>query len=466
MSRKIEEKTAVRISEAETAMRKTDEGKLIFTQYGGRQGVFLFKKDKLTVASFPDGSRVGAIYLAKVKSVVPNINACFVEIQPGDICFLPLKDAGFPFLVNRVFDGRILEGDPLLVQIVRDAQKTKQPSVTAQITLADEYFALTLLAPQAYTKRSADPEAFAPPKVGFSKKLDAGQKNLLLKMLKEGGILRSDGILNVENCLEQSAFKALPPELGKLFPFLGLTVRTRAAEFVDVPAEQIAVHFRLFLQEYLALFQTALHRTCFSCLKRSDTVENIMTELLSRQIFPDEFSEFVTDDCMLHSRLEEYVKIHLPAKSVRLYEDALLPLAKLYGLEERMEEALKERVWLKTGGYLVIQPTEALTVIDVNSGKFEGGKTAMALKLNLEASAEIARQMRLRNLSGIIIVDFVNMEEEESRAEVVNCLRRHVSRDKVRTVVVDMTPLGLVEITRKRITRPLREALGLHKGVK
>ena len=106
----------------------------------------------------------------------------------------------------------------------------------------------------------------------------------------------------------------------------------------------------------------------------------------------------------------------------------------------------------------MIQPTEALTVIDVNSGKYEGRKDTF-LRVNLEAAEELARQIRLRNLSGIIIVDFINMEEKESRVEVMDCLKKHVRRDKVKTVVVDMTPLGLVEITRKKITKPLREAL-------
>ncbi len=434
MSRKIEEKTAVRISEAETAMKKTDDGKLIFTRYRERQGVFLFKKDRLTVASFPDGSRVGDIYLARVKSVVHNIDACFVEAQPGDICFLPMKDARFPFLINRVYDGRILEGDQLLVQIVRDAQRTKQPSVTAHISFANDYFALTL----------------GPSRVGFSGQLSREQKTVLADRLTEAGIIR-------EGCLVQDR-DTLPG-----MPSMGLILRTRAAELTERAAELTAEWFLRFWDECMAFFQTAAHRTCFSCLKKVDAVDGMMSGLLSGLVAAGEFSELVTDEPQMYDRLQEYLAKHMPEKVLRLYDDPLLSLSKLYSLESRMEEGLGERVWLKNGGYLVIQPTEALTVIDVNSGKFEGGNTAMALKLNLEASAEIARQIRFRNLSGIIIVDFINMEEEESSAEVVNCLKQHVSRDKVKTVVVDMTPLGLVEITRKRITRPLKEVLGLYK---
>lgn len=437
MSRRIAEKSAVTISEEESVSRRTDSGKLIFTRYRGKSCAFLLQKDRLTVAAFPEDSRVGAIYLARVVNVVKNINACFVEIQPDEICFLPLKDARFPLLMNRVFDGRILEGDELLVQIVKDAQKTKQPSVTAHISLSNDYFALT----------------FGSPKTGFSAKLSGEQKKMLEDMLKAAGIINSECLL-------------LPPDdvLSQVpgMPSIGLIVRTKAERFTEGPAEQLAEQFaeqfRHFFDECTTFFQNAVHRTCFSCLKKNNAIDDIMARILTQLISVDEFSELLTDDPLLYTQLEEYRKAHLPEKTLRLYEDTLLSLSKLYSLDSRIEDALGERVWLKSGGYLMIQPTEALTVIDVNSGKFEGRKDAF-FKVNLEAAEEVARQIRLRNLSGIIIVDFINMEEEESRAEVMDCLRRNVRRDKVKTVVVDMTPLGLVEITRKKITKPLREIL-------
>ncbi|MDE5591154.1 MAG: ribonuclease E/G [Acetatifactor sp.] len=434
MSRKIAEKTAVTISEEEVAIRKTDEGKLIFTQYHEKNCVLLLKGDKLTVAAFPEESRVGAIYLAKVANVVKNINACFVEIQPGEICFLSLKDAQFPFLLNRVFDGRILEGDELIVQVTRDAQKTKQPSVTAHISLSSDYFAL----------------AFGSTRVGFSTKLATDEKKMLEKMLKEAGIIEG-------GCLVRPDYDILSPNLSGM-PSFGLIVRTKAAELTASGTEQLAEHFRHFLDEYITFFQNAVHRTCFSCLKKTGLIDNIMAGILNNLVSADEFSELLTDNPLMYTQLEEYKTVHLPDKGLRLYEDSLLSLSKLYSLDSRIEAALGEHVWLKSGGYLMIQPTEALTVIDVNSGKFEGRKDAF-LKVNLEAAEEISRQIRLRNLSGIIIVDFINMKEEESRTEVMDCLKKNVRRDRVKTVVVDMTPLGLVEITRKKITKPLREAL-------
>lgn len=435
MSRNIADKSAVTITKAEYVNRKTDDGKLIFTRYQEKNCAMLIQKDRLTLAAFPEDSRVGAVYIGRVSNVVKNINACFVEVQPGEICFLALKEASSPFLFNRIYDGRILVGDELLVQVVKDAQKGKQPSVTAHISFANDFFVLTL----------------GLPGIGFSAKLSKEQKNILDNMLKTAGIIKNGNSLNLPG-------DNFPIEVMEKIPFWGLTVRTRAAEFTKGAPEELAEQFRLISDECAAFLQNAIHRTCFTCLKYTNTVDNIMARLLSQLAAEDEFSELVTDDPLLYTQLEEYKGKHLPEKSLRLYEDPLLPLVKLYSLKSRINEALEERVWLKSGGYLMIQPTEALTVIDVNSGKYEGRKDTF-LKVNLEAAEELARQIRLRNLSGIIIVDFINMEEKESRVEVMDCLKKHVRRDKVKTVVVDMTPLGLVEITRKKITKPLREAL-------
>ena len=124
-----------------------------------------------------------------------------------------------------------------------------------------------------------------------------------------------------------------------------------------------------------------------------------------------------------------------------------------------LEQALGTTVWLKSGGYLVIEPTEAMTVIDVNTGKYSGKKTKQntILQINMEAAAEIGRQLRLRNLSGIVIVDFIDMERQEDRQALFGRLKEILSRDRIKTAVVDMTALNLVEITRKKVRKPLRE---------
>lgn len=434
MSRIIQPKTSPTISEEERVLKSTREGKLLFTRYKDRKCILLLQNDRLTAAAFPEESKIGAIYIAKVRNIVTNINACFVEIAGGEICFLPLKEAVWPFLLNRSFNGKLQEGDELPVQVVRDAQKTKQASVTAHISLSNDYFAL----------------AFGPERIGFSAKLNQEQKNILSDILIKNGIMTN-------GCLPQSLF---PVETAYTMPPLGLIVRTRSGELPEHEAEaskEILRQFQSLTEECNLFLRNAVHRTCFSCLKEAD---NVLFHTLDCFTAPEEYRELVTDDESLYIQLQDYAAAHLPQKSVRLYQDEMLSLNKLYGLDSKLDIALGERVWLKSGGYLVIQPTEALTVIDVNSGKYEAKNKAgeeSALKVNREAAEEIAIQLRVRNLSGIIIIDFINMDTEVHRQEIIDCMKRLVRKDKVKTTVVDMTPLGLMEITRKKITKPLHE---------
>lgn len=433
MSRTIQTKASPGISEEERTLKNTSAGKLILTRYRDRRCVLLLQNDRLTAAAFPEDSKVGAVYIAKVRKVVKNIEACFVEIAEGELCFLSLKEAAYPLLLNRRYDGRILEGDELSVQLVRDAQKTKQASVTAHISLANDYFAL----------------AFGPEHVGFSAKLQKEQKQLL------GDILTANKIM-VNGKLSQDFFTE---KTAYTMPSIGLIVRTRAAklleEAADAASSAVVLQFQHLAEACNLFLRDAAHRTCFSCLKKTDSIS-----IPDNFVAWDEYSELVTDEEALYAPLKEYALNHLPGKEVRLYKDEMFPLKKLYSLESKLETALRERVWLKSGGYLVIQPTEALTVIDVNSGKYEA-KNKMgeksALKINREAAEEIAIQLRVRNLSGIILVDFINMESEACREEITSYMKSLVKKDRVRTTVVDMTPLGLLEITRKKITKPLYE---------
>ena len=146
-------------------------------------------------------------------------------------------------------------------------------------------------------------------------------------------------------------------------------------------------------------------------------------------------------------------------EKLRLYEDRMLPLKALYRMEKEMSEALAERVWLKSGGYLVIEATEALTIIDVNTGKCIAGrdKQAAIRKINQEAAGEIARQLRLRNLSGIILVDFVDMTEPGADEELLAMMQKLLKRDPLKASAVDMTALGLMELTRKKQKKTLKE---------
>ena len=145
----------------------------------------------------------------------------------------------------------------------------------------------------------------------------------------------------------------------------------------------------------------------------------------------------------------------------RLYEDHLVSMEKVYSLERELTRALGKKVDLKSGGDLVIESTEALHIIDVNSGRYQTGKQKeeALLDLNLEAAREAARQIRLRNLSGIIVIDFINLQQQKNSLRILDELRRSVLQDPVRTKVVDMTKLGLVEMTRQKIEVPLRDAV-------
>ena len=179
-------------------------------------------------------------------------------------------------------------------------------------------------------------------------------------------------------------------------------------------------------------------------------------------MYADELEEIVTDDKELFETIQIYLEHYgIEAKKLRFYQDDLLPLCKVYSIEKALKEALSEKVWLKSGGFLVIQQTEAFVSIDVNTGKYSGKKNlADTIRLiNLEAAKEIAHQLRLRNLSGIIMVDFIDMDAQEDKTLLMDTLRAAVRPDPVKTTVIDMTPLNLVEMTRKKEKRPLWEQI-------
>ena len=146
--------------------------------------------------------------------------------------------------------------------------------------------------------------------------------------------------------------------------------------------------------------------------------------------------------------------------SLRHYKDETLPLSKLYNVESNIADLLKERVWLKSGGNIVIQSTEALTVVDVNSSKsinIKGDKEETIFKINKEAAKEVALQLSLRNIGGIIVIDFIDMKSDNNKKSLLEYLQYHLERDYVKATVVDMTKLGLVEVTRKKIKAPLKK---------
>ena len=366
-----------------------------------------------------------AIYIGKVKNVVSAIDAAFVEVCNGKMGFLPMKHAKNPIILNRKYDGRILAGDEVLVQIEKEGIKTKDPGLTCNLSFSGKYCVLT-------TGKLG---------VGFSAKLDNKTKRSWKQIVEE---------LKIEEVLQEEQ--------------VGMVVRTNVSslgvEGFDSKTDNFGVadifkeEFERLLEEKNKVLNTVSYRTCFSCLFRP--VEGYLTDI--RDTYEDSFDKIVTNNSAIYEKIrEEFPTI----ENIELYQDARIPLEKLYSVETRLQEALDERVWLKSGAYLIIQQTEALTVIDVNSGKIQkkNPKDDIYFEINKEAAREIALQLQLRNLSGIIIVDFISQNTKEQDEQLLSYLSNLVRKDSVRTNVIDMTPLGLVELTRKKVHKSLKEQL-------
>ncbi|MEI3173156.1 MAG: ribonuclease E/G [Lachnospiraceae bacterium] len=410
-------------------MSRTDEKQTyVVSQRGSQIFSFLLNGSKAVEIHCDvcrEDSILDEIYIGKVQNIVKNISAAFVEIAPGTVCYLPLEDLKHPVYTKKGTSQNIQQGDELLVQVKREGIKTKAPAVTTNLTLHGKYALLTTGNTQ----------------ISVSSKLPKEEKERLVRVVKDNSSA-DNGSLEEMSAGERD---------------YGWLLRTNAG---GASPEVIKKDLLRLQTKYGELMKTAQYRTCFSCLlARPSAYLKRLSDL-----YTEEVDEILTDDRELFEQMTEYFQENQPEDTAKLrfYEDRLLPMEKLYSLDHHLKEALGERVWLKSGGYLVIQPTEALTVIDVNTGKFTAGKKKEAafLKLNQEAALEAARQIRLRNLSGIVIIDFINMEEKESEVQLLKTLDDALRRDPIRTTLVDMTKLSLVEITRMKKERPLHESVG------
>ena len=410
-------------------MSRTDEKQTYVVSRRGSQ-IFSFllngsKAVEIHCDACREDSILDEIYIGKVQNIVKNISAAFVEIAPGTVCYLPLEDLKHPVYTKKGTSQNIQQGDELLVQVKREGIKTKAPAVTTNLTLHGKYALLTTGNTQ----------------ISVSSKLSKEEKERLLRVVKDNSSA-DNGSLEGMSAGERA---------------YGWLLRTNAG---GASPEVIKKDLLRLQTKYGELMKTAQYRTCFSCLlARPSAYLKRLSDL-----YTEEVDEILTDDRELFEQMTEYFQENQPEDTAKLrfYEDRLLPMEKLYSLDHHLKEALGERVWLKSGGYLVIQTTEALTVIDVNTGKFTAGKKKEAafLKLNQEAALEAARQIRLRNLSGIVIIDFINMEETESETQLLRTLDGALRLDPIRTTLVDMTKLSLVEITRMKKERPLHESVG------
>lgn len=357
-------------------------------------------------------SLLNNIYIGKVQKVVGNINAAFVDIGGGRTGYYSL-DENKEHLFVSPSTGKLKAGDEIVVQVSRDAVKTKAPVLTGKLAFTGRYCVLTA----------------GKTGVGFSNKIgDNKYKARVRSMLNEA--LAEDG------------------------DRFGIIVRTNGAGATD---EVLLQEYRQLKDMYLKLSKEASCRTCYSCIYRA--LPGYIAAI--RDSYSGTLDGIVTDIPAYYEELKDYLEKYQAedADKLTLYEDKLLPLSKLYSLDSALEHALNKHVWLKSGGYLVIEPTEAMVVIDVNTGKYSGKKKMQdtICRINMEAADEIGRQLRLRNLSGIILIDFIDMEREEDREMLMRHLGDVVSKDPVKTTVVDMTRLNLVEVTRKKVRKPLYE---------
>lgn len=392
--------------------------KLIITRWKDRLLTVLFSDGQpLEIGLEEETSILGNIYIGKVNRIIKNLNSAFVDFGKGQTGYYSLSDNPEVLFADG-HTGPIKGGDEILVQVSRDAVRTKEPVLSSNLNFSGQYGVLTA------GKRM----------IGFSSRITDKEWKERMRPLLEDAI----------------GAKA------------GLIVRTNAYGH----EEQLFHELKILMKDYENVLQSGSYRTCFSLLYRPNP-EYIKT---IRSCPLGSIEEVITDDPDVYSQLQSYFSRCSQEEScpVRFYEDSMISLSSLYSLESVMDRACQKRVWLKSGGYLIIEYTEAMVVIDVNTGKYSGKKNKEeAIRLtNREAAEEISRQLRLRNLSGIIIVDFIDMKNQEFKDELMLYLKKLVRQDPIKTTVVDMTQLNLVEITRKKEKKPLWEQLSQNNEIR
>jgi ribonuclease E len=358
-------------------------------------------------------SIVGNIYLGKVQNVLPGMEAAFVDVGKGRNAVLYAGEVSYDEDVDRG-DRRIEQalkaGQSVIVQVTKDPLRGKGARLTAQISLPGRYLVYV-------------PDGGAS---GISRRVADAERERLRKILKK--VRPSEAGVIVRTAAEGASEEDLAADLDRL---------KKIWEQVRRKARRARAPKTLY--------------------EEPDLEERVVRDVFS----PAEFKEIVTDSREVHERVSAYLRDVAPELVDRLrLHDGPLPLFEEFHVAEQIHKALERKVWLPSGGYLFIDRVEAMTVIDVNTGKHVG-KTNLeetVFGTNVEAAEEIARQLRLRDIGGIIVIDFIDMLFERNRAEVIRTLQEALSRDKTRSQVFDITPLGLLEVTRKKVSAGLLEA--------
>ncbi len=356
--------------------------------------------------------RIGDIYIGKVKHIVPNIQAAFVEIQPGVMGYYSLNKNKNHLFVNPKKNDKLVAGDEIVVQVEKENLKTKAWTLTGKLSFPGRYTVL-----------------------------NAGHHETFISS-------------RIKSLDERERLRSIVAEAS--YTDTGWMIRTEAE---GMTADMIYREMSALSVNHKRIMSTSRSRTCFSKLWSGDTIYE-QTIRQARKAG----SCIVTTDCeKIYQKVSDTFSAAGASETedltLKYYDDPSYPLIKLKGLEAQIERAIQKKVWLKSGAYLVIEPTEALTVIDVNTGKAVGRQNMEDnfFRINMEAAREVCRQLRLRNISGIVIVDFINMKNQDHLRQLMECLKEEASKDTVQTTVVDRTALHLVEITRKKVHRSLFE---------
>lgn len=353
----------------------------------------------------------GSIYRGVVESVLPGMQAAFVDIGWERNAYLALEDveleAGLEGCKPNI--GDVLKvGQSLVVQIKKEAVDAKGPKVSCKLSLPGH--SLVLVPGKPYG--------------AVSKKI-AGEKRQALKEL-------ADGLLAGQQC--------------------GLIVRTAGQ---NCSKEELTQEFQWLLSRWQQLQRRIQQMQKPGLLQAA---QDLAAQVIRDYARETELEGIYVNDFALYEQLQQQIVSRQVRFKIRWREENLL---ERFALESDIRAIHSRKIWLKNGGYLVLDRTEALNVIDVNTGKFTGKQNFQTtiLQMNLEAAAEIAWQIRLRNLSGIILIDFIDMQEQTERQQVLEALESALKRDPVKTTVFGMTQLGLVEMTRKKMRAPLTEVL-------
>lgn len=390
----------------------------------------------------PEARRsVGDIYVGKVEAVLPGIQAAFVDIGAEKSAFLHASDlieaeeddldeepngeeesdkpnGGKEHESRRggklpPIQDLLKRGQTILVQVSKEPIGTKGPRVTAQVSIPGRFLVYM---------------PTASPKVGVSRKIESREERARLRQMVQ---------------------KILPKDVG------GVIVRTVGEELTEE-------HFKRELDALLRLWKKINKKKAFARPPALIQRETSLTRGIIRDLFSAKVDHLWVDSKELHHEIHAYLDQVGPELKERVTlhtEDQ--PLFDKFEVESEIRDLFKRRVDLPTGGYCVIEPTEALVSIDVNTGRYTGKRDPekTILKTNLEAAREVARQLRLRDVGGIIVCDFIDMESSENRNKVLQELRQHLSRDRARTKAFAVSELGLIEMTRQRVRPSLLQSM-------